>query len=40
MNGEIEERLDPFEEALLALMTIPGIGRVLAEVIVAEIAST
>jgi transposase len=36
---QIEERLRPFEEAIARLDTIPGIGRVIAEAIVAEIGT-
>jgi transposase len=37
LSAEIGERLAPFEELLLRLDTIPGIGRWTAEVIVAEV---
>ena len=37
ISQEIAERLRPFEEALQALETIPGMGRKLAEAVVAEI---
>ena len=37
LNQEIRARLDPFEEKLQALETIPGVARYTAEVIVSEI---
>jgi transposase len=37
LNGEVEERLRPFEEAMDRLDTIPGVGRRIAEILVAEI---
>jgi len=37
VSAEIEERLRPFEEALERLDTIPGVGRRIAEILVAEI---
>ena len=36
-NAEIEEYCRPFEEAVVLLDTIPGVGRETAEVIVSEI---
>lgn len=37
VSAEIEARLRPFEPAIANLMTVPGIGRRTAEVILAEI---
>lgn len=37
LQGEIEERLNPFEEAMELLMSIPGIGANAATAILAEI---
>jgi len=37
VEKEIGERLDPFETAVARLMTIPGVGRRVAEVIVVEV---
>ncbi|MEW6698691.1 MAG: IS110 family transposase [Bacillota bacterium] len=37
LDQEIEERMRPFEEALVLLDTIPGVGRRAAEQILAEI---
>lgn len=37
LDGEIGERLRPFEDALARLDAIPGIGRRIAEVIIAEV---
>jgi transposase len=37
VSAEIAERVRPFEEALLLLDTIPGIGRRIAEIFVAEV---
>ena len=37
LDGEIAERLSPFEEALARLDTIPGVNRRVAEVILAEV---
>jgi transposase len=37
VSAEIVERLRPFEEALERLDTIPGVGRRIAEILVAEI---
>jgi transposase len=39
VSTEIEERLRPFEEELERLQTIPGIGRRVAEIVVAEIGT-
>src|SRR5258706_12257153 len=36
VSAEIAERVRPFEEALALLDTIPGIGRRIAEIFVAE----
>ncbi len=37
LDGEVEERLRPFVEAIDRLDTIPGVGRRTAEILVAEI---
>jgi len=37
LSREIEERMRPFQEALLNLETIPGVGRRTAELLVAEV---
>ncbi|MBE3575021.1 MAG: IS110 family transposase [Firmicutes bacterium] len=37
VETEIRSRLDPFEDAVARLMTIPGVGRRVAEVIVVEV---
>jgi transposase len=37
LSGEIEERLRPFEHELELLCTIPGVGRITAEVMLAEL---
>jgi transposase len=37
LSAEVEERLRPFQDALDRLDTIPGVGRRVAEIIVAEI---
>lgn len=37
LDEEISKRLDPFEEDLLRIMTIPGVGRRTAEHLVAEL---
>lgn len=37
VETEIRDRLDPFEDAVARLMTIPGVGRHVAEVIVVEV---
>ncbi len=37
LQGEIEERLNPFKEAMELLMSIPGIGAIAAMAILAEI---
>jgi len=37
VEQEIQTRLDPFEDAAARLMTIPGVGRRIAEVIVVEV---
>ncbi len=39
ISAEIGERLRPFEDAIVRLDTIPGVGRRTAEVLVAEIGS-
>lgn len=39
VEQEIGKRLDPFEATVVRLMTIPGIGRRIAEVIVAEVGT-
>lgn len=39
LGTEIAERLHPFEEELARLTTIPGVGRTVAEVILAEIGT-
>ncbi len=39
VSGEIAERLRPFETALERLDTIPGVGRRIAEILVAEIGT-
>jgi len=39
VSAEIGERLRPFDEALEQLDTIPGVGRRIAEVLVAEIGT-
>jgi transposase len=39
VSAEIAERLRPFEETLARLDTIPGVGRRIAEVLVAEIGA-
>lgn len=39
VEQEIGERLNPFEDAVARLMTIPGIGRRVAEVIVVEVGA-
>jgi transposase len=39
VSREIEERLGPFERQLQALETIPGVGRKLAEALLAEVGS-
>jgi transposase len=36
LNGRIEEAMAPFEEAVQRLITIPGVGRRVAEVVIAE----
>lgn len=36
LTEQITERLGPFEPAVVLLCTIPGVGRLAAEVIVAE----
>src|SRR5919198_1209831 len=37
LNAEVEERLRPFEDAVDRLDSIPGVGRRVAEILVAEI---
>jgi transposase len=37
LNAEVEQRLRPFEDALDRLDSIPGVGRRIAEILVAEI---
>ena len=37
LNQEVEERMRPFEQALQRLDTIPGVGRTVAEEVIAEI---
>ncbi len=37
LNAEIAERLRPFDEVIARLAAIPGIGRIIAEVLLAEI---
>jgi transposase len=37
LSAEVEERLRPFQDALDRLDTIPGVGRRIAEILVAEI---
>lgn len=37
VSREIEERLGPFEETLVRLQTVPGVGRRTAEVLMAEV---
>jgi transposase len=37
LNAEVEHRLRPFEEAVDRLDSIPGVGRRIAEILVAEI---
>lgn len=37
VSAEIEERLRPFEPAIANLMTVPGVGRRTAEIVLAEI---
>jgi transposase len=37
LDGEVEERLRPFAEAVARLDTIPGVGRRTAEILIAEI---
>jgi transposase len=37
LSAEVEERLRPFQDALDRLDTIPGVGRRVAEIIIAEI---
>src|SRR5919198_4611468 len=37
LNAEVEERLRPFEDAVDRLDSIPGVGRRIAEILVAEI---
>lgn len=39
LDKEIEERMRPFEQELALLDTIPGVGRKIAEQIVAEIGT-
>ncbi len=39
LNGEIGERLHPFDEVLEQLETIPGVGRRAAEIVVAEMGA-
>jgi transposase len=39
VSAEIGERLSPFEEVISQLDTIPGVGRRIAEVLVAEIGT-
>jgi len=39
LHGEIEQQLSPWEQWLLRLMQIPGIGRIAAAAILAEIGS-
>jgi transposase len=39
VSAEVAERLRPFEDALTRLDTIPGIGRYVAETLVAEIGT-
>jgi transposase len=39
IDGEIAARLQPVEEAVLRLDSIPGVGRTVAEVLVAEIGA-
>jgi transposase len=39
LNAEIAERLRPFDEVIARLDAIPGIGRVIAEVLLAEIGA-
>jgi transposase len=39
VSGEIRERLRPDEDAIARLVTIPGVGRRTAEVLVAEIGT-
>ena len=39
VSGEIQERLRPEEDAIARLVTIPGVGRRTAEVLVAEIGT-
>jgi transposase len=37
LNAEVEQRLRPFEDALMRLDSIPGVGRHTAETLIAEI---
>lgn len=39
LSKEIEERMRPFEESLARLQTIPGVGRRVAEIFVAEVGT-
>lgn len=39
VSGQIAERMRPFEEAIAHLDTIPGVGREMAETIIAEIGT-
>ena len=39
LSAEIAERMRPFDEQLARLDTIPGVGRVVAEVVLAEIGT-
>jgi transposase len=39
VSGEIQERLRPDEDAIARLVTIPGVGRRTAEVLIAEIGT-
>jgi transposase len=39
LDQQVRERLRPFEEALQRLDTVPGVGRRMAEVLVAEIGT-
>lgn len=39
VSAEIAERVRPFEDAVARLDTIPGVGRVTAEVLVAEVGT-
>ncbi len=39
LDQEVARRVDPFEETVRAVDTIPGIGRRAAEIIVAEVGT-